>query len=301
MALQVIAWEARGKAPLGAEITAALHELRMRDQGISSASKQQAAEPESLLRLQYAMLIIRLVNGISDSSQKGRIAMSVSNLAEDAGQSSIQFLLLSCISYYAVSLNVGLHALVQCSKALFLPSCAGIPRILVDVRHDASHNELPSLALLRLASSAALSWLSSAYWQRQADHLESCRAHIRSLLQVLARLPNTLLISQSHNSLKTFLCCAHTDHRRIWHVQRYMELQRAAILKQAITGKSEDEDLAVVNAADAQGDSMAYSGAVGQKQRREVVTELWDRVHSAAHLLVGPLLDDGACPDPHPT
>ncbi|KAK9906714.1 hypothetical protein WJX75_006664 [Coccomyxa subellipsoidea] len=217
---RVNAWEARGKLPLGAEITACLHELRMRDQGLSGTAgmaDQPRSEPESLLRLQYAMLVIRLVNGISDSSQKGRVAMSVANLAEDAG----------------------------------------IPRILVDVRHDASHNELPSLSLLRLASSAALSWLHSAYWQRQADHLQSCRAHISSLLQ------------------------------------RYTELQRAAILKQAVTGKVEEEDSAAVVVADAQADATAYSGAIGQKQRREVVAEIWERVHAAAHLLVGPLLDNG--------
>lgn len=86
---QVKAWEARGRLPLGAEITACLHELHMRDQGYGAtagASSQPAAEPESLLRLQYAMLVIRLVNGISDSSQKGRVALSVANLAEDAGE-----------------------------------------------------------------------------------------------------------------------------------------------------------------------------------------------------------------------
>ncbi|CAL8462260.1 g1791 [Coccomyxa elongata] len=163
------------------------------------------------------MLVIRLVNGISDSSQKGRVAMSVANLAEDAG----------------------------------------IPRILVDVRHDASHNELPSLALLRLASTAAVSWLSSAYWQRQADHLLSCRAHISSLLQ------------------------------------RYIELQRAAFLKQATMGKAEEEDSLPEDAADVQAQTETYSSAVGQKQRREVMAEMWERVHAAADLLIGPLLDDG--------
>ncbi len=80
------------------------------------------------------------------------------------------------------------HRFLIPSDAHCLTCCnsPGIPRILVDVRHDASHNELPSLALLRLASTAAVSWLSSAYWQRQADHLLSCRAHISSLLQVAA-------------------------------------------------------------------------------------------------------------------
>lgn len=89
---QVKAWEARGRLPLGAEITACLHELHMRDQGYGAtvgASSQPTSEPESLLRLQYAMLVIRLVNGISDSSQKGRVAMSVANLAEDAGKLTI--------------------------------------------------------------------------------------------------------------------------------------------------------------------------------------------------------------------
>lgn len=37
-----------------------------------------------------------------------------------------------------------------------------------------------------------------------------------------------------------------------------------------------------------------YSGAVGQKQRRELMAELSEKVQAAAHLLVPPLLDDGA-------
>lgn len=50
--------------------------------------------PAELLRLQYAMAIVRLVNGIADSTQKGRTALSVANLAEDAGT--------ACICYEAV-------------------------------------------------------------------------------------------------------------------------------------------------------------------------------------------------------
>ena len=56
--------------------------------------------------------------------------------------------------------------------------------MLVDVRHEASHNELPSLALLRVAAAEALRWLEASYWQRQADHLVSCRARISELLGV---------------------------------------------------------------------------------------------------------------------
>ena len=54
----------------------------------------------------------------------------------------------------------------------------------MDVRHEASHNELPSLALLRVAAGEALAWLQASYWQRQADHLDACAAHISALLRV---------------------------------------------------------------------------------------------------------------------
>lgn len=77
-------------------------------------------------------------------------------------------------------------------------------------------------------------------------------------------------------------------------MQRYVELQRAAILKQATTGKAEEEDSSAEVAADVQAQTETYSGAIGQKQRREVMAEMWERVHAAADLLIGPLLDDGA-------
>lgn len=65
-----------------------------------------------------------MVNGIADSQQRGRMALSVNRLAESAG----------------------------------------ISRLLVDVRHEATHNELPSLSTLRLAASQALEWLVCNYW-----------------------------------------------------------------------------------------------------------------------------------------
>ena len=61
---------------------------------------------------------------------------------------------------------------------------AGLPRILVDIRHEASHNELPSLALLRLGAASALAWLSQSYWQQQADHVALRKSQIVELLQV---------------------------------------------------------------------------------------------------------------------
>lgn len=42
-----------------------------------------------------------------------------------------------------------------------------MPRMLIDIRHEGSHRELPSIRLLRIASEKALSWLKSYYWDAQ--------------------------------------------------------------------------------------------------------------------------------------
>ena len=63
-------------------------------------------------------------------------------------------------------------------------TAVGLPRILVDVRHEASHNELPSLALLRLAANSALTWLAHSYWQAQADHVILRKTQIVELIKV---------------------------------------------------------------------------------------------------------------------
>ena len=94
-----------------------------------------------MLRMQYSMALVRLVNGIADSSQKGKVAASVASLA----------------------------------------STAGLPRSLVDLRHEATHNELPSLAVLRLAGGQGLDWLRAHYWRRQAAQLEASLGQVAAL------------------------------------------------------------------------------------------------------------------------
>ena len=61
---------------------------------------------------------------------------------------------------------------------------AGLPRLLVDVRHEASHNDMPSLSLLRLAAAQALDWLQAAYWQRQEAYLQQQKGRVMQLLEV---------------------------------------------------------------------------------------------------------------------
>ncbi|GAQ78540.1 hypothetical protein KFL_000140610 [Klebsormidium nitens] len=90
-----------------------------------------AALPEQSLRCLYAMSLVRFINGVTDQGQKGRAAIPVATLAE----------------------------------------AAGLPRLLVDIRHEAVHNELPSLPLLRMAGQQALSWLEANYWSAQKQAL----------------------------------------------------------------------------------------------------------------------------------
>ena len=51
----------------------------------------------------------------------------------------------------------------------------GIPVVLVDIRMEASHQELPSLATLRHGSERALQWLFERYWRAQRNVLDAVR------------------------------------------------------------------------------------------------------------------------------
>ena len=57
-----------------------------RDPLHQQAGERNVAVSEMQLRLQYSMILVRMVNGISDSSQKGRVAASVLHLASNAGK-----------------------------------------------------------------------------------------------------------------------------------------------------------------------------------------------------------------------
>jgi len=84
------------------------------------------------LRLGLAMAVVRLVNGVVAPAQKGKFARPVSGVARELG----------------------------------------LPPVLVDIRHDATHQELPALPLLLAAAEAALGWLGVHYWERQEAALQ---------------------------------------------------------------------------------------------------------------------------------
>lgn len=81
--------------------------------------------PELAVRATYAMALTRFVNSVVDSFQTGMYAQSIGAIAERIG----------------------------------------LPLWLVQVRHSATHEELPSLDVVRDACEAALVWLDEHYWQ----------------------------------------------------------------------------------------------------------------------------------------
>ena len=161
---RVAAWRVRGRVPHRVDLTAQLVEVMMHDAaaGASAAAMAMggshgagtgtgtgmgmgmgaAVLSESMLQNNYAIAVLRAVNGVVDSGQKGTYATSVSVLA----------------------------------------SRVGLPGWLVDLRHDTSHNALPSLSTLRLAATTLLHWLHSEYWEVQTAQLGAVDAACAAVL-----------------------------------------------------------------------------------------------------------------------
>lgn len=124
---KIAAWRARGSLPVAVEVTGDLISIQMSDPFFSGSSSSKGSPiTDEMLRLMYAMAIMRLVNGVVDQSKKQN------------------------------SMSVALRA-----------EAAGLPRMLVDIRHEVAHKELPSISYLQLASQQALEWLKLQYWEAQ--------------------------------------------------------------------------------------------------------------------------------------
>lgn len=99
-------------------------------------------------RMSLAMTIVRFVNGITDRLQpRGEKA--------------------SAKSVYSLAISVHL------------------PLILVEIRHQSSHNNLPRLASLESAARQALLWLEQYYWEPQLNNIHHLISHDLSHLKTV--------------------------------------------------------------------------------------------------------------------
>ena len=125
----VDAWRARGRVPLAVDVTASLVDAMRRDDGTVASVASSGGRGT---RLEYAMTLVRLVNGAVDPTQKGRYAAPIATLASK------------------------IH----------------LPQELVDLRHEATHDALPSLRALRGGARLALAWCRTWYWDKQRRAFE---------------------------------------------------------------------------------------------------------------------------------
>lgn len=142
-ALEIVSmWRCRGRIPHSVDMTASLVEVSLNDSenvensatfGVTSARAYCNLRSDHELRLQYALAIIRAVNGLVDPGQQGYYAESIFNIA----------------------------------------SKMGLPGWIVELRHDSTHNSLPVLSVLRTAARHLLDWIHARYWQCQYNHLQT--------------------------------------------------------------------------------------------------------------------------------
>jgi hypothetical protein len=144
---QVEAWKYRApRLPHAVEATAALAAVLwgdVQEEASPSANEQPLSDSrgsripmmrkqlpsKNSLQLAFAAAIVRAVNGLVDRLQQTR----------------------------SVATSIAHHA-----------AWLGLPPWLVDIRHEATHNALPTLAVLRLGATTLLDYFSAVYWEPMA-------------------------------------------------------------------------------------------------------------------------------------
>ncbi|KIM47925.1 hypothetical protein M413DRAFT_7067 [Hebeloma cylindrosporum] len=127
---------------------------------------QRAPIPAIFFRQSYAAAIIRLVNGLVDPLQVSTYARSITSIAQQLG----------------------------------------IPSWLVELRHAATHEDLPSLDLLREAARQAMAWLLQNYFFPLLNPVSNnppILTPVRPLAPLLKLYKNTMKIVTRDLSLMT--------------------------------------------------------------------------------------------------
>jgi hypothetical protein len=138
-ALKIISiWRARGSLPHSIDLTGQIVEVQNQDPQYSQEAKDKHSfinrnSQAENLRLLYSIVIVRSVNGIVEPNQQSYFAQSISVIAERLG----------------------------------------LPGWIVELRHDATHKQLPSLSVLRAAGEYLLNWYQQNYWDPQLNLLQT--------------------------------------------------------------------------------------------------------------------------------
>ncbi|CAL4960842.1 unnamed protein product [Urochloa decumbens] len=136
---RIAAWRSRGSHLIPVDVTAAFVEIRLRDPFFRSGLPSDDAMESEEMLAMLYSMAIMRLVNCFVENPHKKTGRSISELAE----------------------------------------AVGIPRVLVDIRHESSHRNLPSLRLLRLASIKAFDWLKCIYWDSQTNSVPDVQVELR--------------------------------------------------------------------------------------------------------------------------
>lgn len=127
--------------------------------------RNERAVPLHNRRLALGMAIIRFINGMTDFLQPRDVSQQTQTVAANAAR-------------------------------------LRLPPLLVEIRHHASHNQLPPLPTLEEGARQALYWLDVFYWQKQHDRLRERMLLPEDNAQVVEEL-RSVFGHKSYNKLRS--------------------------------------------------------------------------------------------------
>ncbi|KAF5471095.1 hypothetical protein F2P56_011565 [Juglans regia] len=137
---RILAWQSRGCLPVAIEVTASIIEIQQKDPHFSRKDQSHGAT------FDYR----------EDQTNNGSLSEEI-------------LAMLYCMAIIRLVNGVIEKARKKTEVSIAVAADAiGIPRMLIDIRHEGSHRELPALKMVRSASvKQALDWLKSYYWEPQ--------------------------------------------------------------------------------------------------------------------------------------
>ena len=164
---------------------------------------------EDQWRLSMGMAIVRFVNGVTDQLQTGIYAQSVQVIADQIK----------------------------------------IPDWIVDLRHEATHSQLPGTDILKSSLMFALTWLSENYWQETISRLEEKENLILEELNAYSNFVSSIINDEAIKSVE-----------KISKKQFHKFTDRCIILSSALVKLTHNGNLKRVVKHIVRGDCLLYTG-----------------------------------------
>ncbi|XP_040995294.1 uncharacterized protein LOC121241549 isoform X2 [Juglans microcarpa x Juglans regia] len=214
---RILAWQSRGCLPVAIEVTASIIEIQQKDPHFRKDQSHGAT-------FDYR----------EDQTNNGSLSEEI-------------LAMLYCMAIIRLVNGVIEKARKKTEVSIAVAADAiGIPRMLIDIRHEGSHRELPALKMVRSASVKALDWLKSYYWEPQKKAIPfqgagttSVREEIKFKLSELAlalKFKQSPLCSSSPKGKRSRHCELLWGRNKFFSlVGRKHQLSKSGVSKKQIT------------------------------------------------------------------